>query len=69
MKSLDSLYSLYSTIVKTSFGHGLEKEEIRAVVSIIGAMIFAKEPLDDNVLIMLPGVKIPGSNVDRLRLI
>jgi len=69
LKSLDSLYSLYSTIVKTSFGHGLEKEEIRAVVSIIGAMIFAKEPLDDNVLIMLPGVKIPGSNVDRLRLI
>jgi len=69
LKSLDSLYSLYSTIVKTSFGHGLEKEEIRAVVSIIGAMIFAKEPLDDNALIMLPGVKIPGSNVDRLRLI
>ena len=69
LKSLDSLYSLYSTIVKTSFGYGLEKEEIRAVVSIIGAMIFAKEPLDDNALIMLPGVKIPGSDVDRLRLI
>ena len=69
LNSLDSLYSLYSTIVKTSFGHGLEKEEIRAVVSIIGAMIFAKEPLDDNALIMLPGVKIPGSGVDRLRLI
>ena len=32
-------------------------------------MVFSKELLDDNVLIMLPGVKIPGSNVDRLRLI
>jgi len=66
LKGLDSLYSLYSTIVKASFGHGLIEEEIRAVVSIMGAMIFAKEPLDDNALIMLPKVKIPGLDVDRL---
>jgi len=65
-KGLKGLYSLYSTIVKASFGHDLEEEEIRAVVSVIGAMIFAKEPLDDNALIMLPGVKILGSGVDNL---
>ena len=69
LKGLDSLYSLYSTIVKASFGHGLVEEEIRAVVSVMGAMIFAKEPFDDDVLIMLPKVKIPGLDVDRLGLI
>jgi len=65
-KGLEVLYSLYSTIIEASFGHGLEEEEIRAVASVMGAMIFAKEPLDDNALIMLPGVKILGSDVDRL---
>ena len=50
------LYSLYSTVVKTSFGHKLVKEEIKAVISVIGATIFAKEPLDDTVLTKLPGV-------------
>jgi len=69
LKGLDSLYYLYSTIIEASFGHDLEEEEIRAVVSIMGAMIFAKEPLDDNALIMLPGVKILGSNAHRLGLI
>jgi len=68
-KGLKSLYSLYSTIVKASFGYDLEVEEIRAVVSVIGAMIFARQPLDDNALIMLPEVKIPGSDADRLGLI
>ena len=68
-KELTSLYSLYSTIVKASFGHSLVEEEIRAVVSVIGAMIFSKEPLDDNALIVLPGVKIPGSDADSLGLI
>ena len=68
-KGLTSLYSLYSTIIKASFRHDLEEEEIRAVASVIGAMIFAKKPLDDNVLITLPQVKIPDSNVDRLGLI
>jgi len=50
------LYSLYSTVVKTSFGHKLVKEEIKAVTSVIGATIFAKEPLDDTVLTKLHGV-------------
>ena len=68
-KGLKGLYSLYSTIVKASFGHDLEKEEIGAITSVIGAMIFAKKPLDDNVLITLPQVKIPDSNVNRLGLI
>jgi len=64
-KELTSLYSLYSTIIKASFGHSLV-EEIRAVVSVMGAMLFAKEPLDDNALIVLPGVKIPGSDANSL---
>ena len=68
-KGLKSLYSLYSTIIEASFGHDLEEEEIRVVVSVMGAMIFAKQPLDDNVLTMLPEVKITGSDVDRLGLI
>ena len=68
-KGLKSLYSLYSEIVKASFEHDLGEEEIRAVVSVMGAMIYAKEPLDDNVLMMLPGVKIPGLNAHRLGLI
>ena len=68
-KGLKDLYSLYSTIVEASFRHNLEGEEIRAVVSVMGAMIFAKEPLDDNALIMLPEVKIQGSDANRLGLI
>jgi len=68
-KGLKGLHSLYSTIVKASFGHDLEKEEIEAVASVMGAMIFSKQPLDDNALIMLPQVKIPDSDVNRLGLI
>jgi len=68
-KGLKGLYPLYSTIIEASFGHDLEEEEIRAVASVMGAMIFAKEPLGDDVLIMLPGVKDPGSDADRLGLI
>ena len=68
-KGLKDLYPLYSAIVEASFGHGLEEEEIKAIVSIMGAMIFAKEPLDDNALIMLPEVKILGSDADMLGLI
>ena len=56
-KGLKSVYSLYSAVVKTSFGRHLEDEEIEAVTSVMGAMIFAKEPLNDDALIMLPGVK------------
>jgi len=68
-KGLKGLYPLYSTIIKASFGHDLEEEEIGAVASVIGAMIFAKRPLDDDVLITLPQVKIPDSDVNRLGLI
>ena len=68
-KGLKGLYSLYSTIVEASFGPDLEEEEIRGVASVMGAMIFAREPLEDSVLIMLPGVKDPGSDADRLGLI
>ena len=56
-KGLKSLYSLYPAVVKTSFGRHLEDEEIETVTSVMGAMIFAKEPLNDDALIMLPGVK------------
>jgi len=56
-RSLKGLYSLYSSVVKISFGSDLEEEEIKAITSVMGAMIFAKEPLNDNALIVLPGVK------------
>ena len=56
-EGLESLYSLYSTIIKTSFGHGLTREEIKAVTSVMGAMTFARQPLDDDALIRLLGVK------------
>jgi len=52
----EELYSLYSTVIKTSFSHDLEGEEVKAVTSVIGATIFAKQPLDDTVLMKLPGV-------------
>ena len=52
----EELYSLYSTVIKTSFGHDLEEEEVKAVTSVIGATIFAKQPLDNTVLTKLPGV-------------
>jgi len=35
----------------------LKEEEIEVVTSVIGAMIFSKEPPNNNVLIMLLGVK------------
>ena len=58
------LYYLYSTVVKTSFG-GLKEEEIKGVTSVMGAMISAKQPLNDDALMMLPGVE----SRDMLRLI
>ena len=51
----EELYSLYSTVIRTSF-HDLEEEEIQAFASVIGATIFAKQPLDDTRLMRLPGV-------------
>jgi len=52
----EELNSLYSTVVKTSFGHDTVEEEIKAITSVVGATIFAKQPLDDTVLTKLPGV-------------
>ena len=62
------LYSLYSTVVETSFQR-VSKEEIEAITSVMGAMIFAKQPLDNNVLIMFSGVKIRGSDLNMLEFI
>ena len=59
------LYSLYFTVVETSFGGDFEEEEIKGVVSVTGAMLFAKQPLNDDALIMLPEVE----SRDMLRLI
>jgi len=56
-EGLESLYSLYSTVITTSFGHGLTEEEIKAVTSVMGVMTFARQPLDDDALIRLLGVK------------
>jgi len=68
-KGLGNMYSLYSTAIKTSFGCDLKGEEIEGVTSVMGAMIFAKEPLNNDALIMLPGVKILDSHLDMLQFI
>jgi len=65
IEGLDELYSLYLTVVKASFGR-ICKEEIQGIVSVMGAMIFAKKPLSDDVLVMLPGVRIGDSDIMRL---
>ena len=39
-KGLKSLYSLYSAIIKKSFGCDIEEKEIKAVTSVVGAMFF-----------------------------
>ena len=64
-EGLDELYSLYLTVVGASFGRICE-EEIQGIVSVMGAMIFAKQPLSDDVLLMLPGVRIGDSDILRL---
>ena len=64
-EGLNELYSLYSTVVRESFG-GIIEEEILGVTCVIGAMIFARQPLNDDVLIMLPGVKTRSSHIMQL---
>jgi len=54
----EELYSLYSTVIRNSF-HDLKEEEIKAITSVVGATIFAKQPLDDTALMRLPGVENP----------
>ena len=64
-EGMDDLYSLYTTVVRTSFGR-ISKQEIRGIISVMGAMIYGKQPLSDDALVMLPGVKIGASNILRL---
>ena len=52
------MYFLYFSVIKTSFRSNLKEEEIKAITSVMGAMIFAKEPLNNDALIVLMGVKI-----------
>jgi len=60
-EGFDNLHSLYLTVVTTSFGCAL-KREIKAIISFLGAMIFAKQPLDDIVLMrLLPGIQSPNT--------
>ena len=58
---MDDLFSLYTTVVKISFRQIL-KQEVQGTISVMGAMIYAKQPLNDDVLVMLSGVKIGKSN-------
>jgi len=39
-KKLESLYSLYSTVIKTPFGCDIEEEEIKMVTSVVDTMFF-----------------------------
>ena len=57
-EGLNNLRSLYLTVIETSF-RGALREEIKAITSVVGATIFAKQPLDDAVLLKLPGVESP----------
>jgi len=65
IEGMDDLYTLYTTIVEASFGR-ISEQEIQGIISVMGAMIYAKQPLSDDVLVMLPGVKIGNSDVMRL---
>ena len=65
LEGMNDLFSLYATVIKASFGRIL-KQEVQGIVSVIGAMIYAKQPLSDDVLVMLPGVKIGDSDVMQL---
>jgi len=62
IEGMDDLFSLYATVVRASFGQ-ISRREVQGIVSVMGAMIYAKLPLSDNVLVMLPGVKIGNSDV------
>ena len=69
IEGMDDLFSLYITVVKATFGW-ISKREVQGIVSVMGAMIYAKQPLSDDVLVMLPGVRIGDSgDSDVMRLI
>jgi len=65
IEGMDDLFSLYTTVVRASFGQIL-KQQVQGIVSVMGAMIYAKQPLSVDALVMLPGVKIGKSDVMRL---
>jgi len=65
MGGMDNLFSLYTTVVRESLGR-ISKQEVQGITSVIGAMIYAKWPLSDDALVMLPGVKIGGTDVIQL---
>jgi len=65
IEGMDDLFLLYTTVVRASFGQ-ISKQEVQGIVSVMGAMIYAKQPLSDDALVMLPGVKIGKSDVMRL---
>ena len=65
IEGMDDLHSLYTTVVRASFGR-ISKQEVQGIISVMGAMIYAKQPLSDDVLVMLPGVKIGASDILRL---
>jgi len=62
IEGMDDLFSLYTTVVRASFGR-VSKQEVQGIISVIGAMIYAKQPLSDDALVMLPGVKIGNSDI------
>jgi len=62
---MDDLFSLYTTVVRTSFGR-ISRQEVQGIISVMGAMIYAKQPLSDDVLVMLPGVKIGDLDIMQL---
>ena len=62
IEGMDDLFSLYTTVVRASFGQ-ISKQEVRGIISVMGAMIFAKQLLSGNMLVIPPGVKIGNSDV------
>jgi len=62
IEGMDDLFFLYANIVRAGFGR-ISKQEVQGIVSVISAMIYSKQPLSDDVLVMLPGVKIGTSDI------
>jgi len=65
IERMDDLFSLYATIVRAGFGQ-ISKREVQGIVSVIGAMIYSKQPLSDDVLVMLPEVEVGELDIMQL---
>jgi len=65
IEGMDDLFSLYANIVRAGFGQ-ISKREVQGIVSVIGAMIYSKQPLSDDVLVMLPGVEVGELDIMQL---